>query len=217
MKYPIFNSIVNRIESELIKRNINVKSFKTWDENKINASGLEIIIDLSGASDYIRSLVINFDWDKFREIALARQLDGMEEHPLIADKPMISASIEPLIDIEVVWQFDPQKSQNMVPDKTGTNRLQAASEWMEAVNKEVNQLLSSDDIITRWHIEVEGDQYGRYLSTITLLSYFQYSLSNLGSLNETHRYVARKIQHLLYKTNKVIELADRILEKTAAA
>lgn len=216
MKYPIFNSIVNRIESELTKRNINIKSFKTWDENKINASGLEIIIDLANTSNFIKALTINFDWDRFRETVLARQLDGMEEHPLLQKETMVSTNIQPIIDIEVVWQFDEKKSQEKAPDKIGTSRLDAASLWMESISKEVNELLAADDIITRWHIEVEGDQYGKYLSAINLLSYFQYELKDLKSLNEVHQYLGRKIQHLLYKTNKVIQIADQTIESVAA-
>ena len=40
-------------------------------------------------------------------------------------------------------------------------------------------LLISDDIITRWHIEVDGDKDGKYLSAINLISYFQYSFTDL--------------------------------------
>lgn len=217
MKYPIFNSIINLIESELIKRNINIQSFRSWDESKINATGLEIQIDLQDTSNYIDSLMINFDWDRFRETNLAQQLDGMEAHPFLQDENAMKSTIEPLIDIEVVWQFDEEKSQEIVPTKIGNHRLEAASEWMEQISKQVNELLASDNIITRWHIEVEGDQYGRYLSAINLLSYFQYTLEDLKSLNEVHKYVSRKLQHLLFKTNKVIQIADQTIDKMAAA
>lgn len=216
MENPIFNSIINRIRSELNKRNIPIKQFRTWDEDRINASGLELIIDLQPSSDYIKELMINFDWDRFREIALARQLDGMEEHPLLSVKGWDPSPVEPLIDIEVVWKFDEKKTQELVPTKVGNTRLEAASEWMEKVSQEVNELLLSDDIITRWHIEVEGDKYGRYLSAINLISYFQYSLSDLKSLNEVHQYISRKIQHLLFKTNKVIKLSDNTITSVAA-
>ena len=77
MEYPLFNSIVRCIEKELENRDIEVTSFRTWDETKINASGLEIVINLRNTSQYIDSLRINFDWDRFREFSLARQLEGM--------------------------------------------------------------------------------------------------------------------------------------------
>ena len=76
IEYPIFNSVVNRIEAELIKYNVNLKSFKTWTEGSINATGLEIIAELP-SDELIKSVVINFDWDKFREASLARLMDGI--------------------------------------------------------------------------------------------------------------------------------------------
>jgi hypothetical protein len=217
MNYPIFKAIVNTIEAELLKRNIKIERFKTWDENTINATGLEIEIDLSQSSDYVRSLTFNFDWDRFREVSLARQLKGMEEHPFLSDDKLKRVSVDPMIDIEVVWHFDEDETQSFVPSKIGNNRLDAASEWMEAVTHNINTLLTTEDIITRWHIEVEGDQYGRYLSAIQLLSYFQYSLTRTQSYNDVNAYVKRRFRHLLYKTNKVIELADRTIAEAAAA
>lgn len=217
MKYPIFNSVINRIESELNQRNIKIKTFKTWDDNRINATGLEINIDLTDVSDYIKEMTINFDWDRFRETVLAQQLDGMEAHPFLQEKHLTSTKVSPIIDIELIWIFDQERSQSMVPETSGDRRMEAASKWMENVSKEVNELLLSDDIITRWHIEVEGDDYGKYLSAINLLSYFQYSLDNLESLNEVHQFVSHKLQHLLYKANKVIQKSDKILHQEAAA
>jgi hypothetical protein len=217
MNYPIFNSIVNTIETELLKRNIKIERFRTWDENTINATGLEIEIDLSTSSDFVHSITFNFDWDRFREVSLARQLKGMEAHPFLADKKLKSVKVDPIIDIEVVWNFDGDETQSLVPNKIGNNRLDAASEWMEAVTSNINTLLTTEDIITRWHIEVEGDQYGRYLSAIQLLSYFQYTLTRAQSLNDVHRTVKRRFRHLLYKTNKVIQISDDTINQTAAA
>lgn len=216
MNYPIFNSIVNLIETELNKRNADITHFKSWNEQKINAAGLEIEIALTERSHFIRDLVINFDWDRFRETTLARQLQGMEEHPLLKEEKNLSSTIAPIIDIEVVWKFDVDQAQKGVPSKVGDERLKAASDWMSDVSKEVNELLNSDEIITRWHIEIEGDEYGKYLSAINLLSYFQYSLGGFKSLNEIHEYVRRKLQHLLFKTNKVVQIANKRLQENAA-
>jgi hypothetical protein len=217
MEYPLFNSIVHCIEQELEDRSIDVTSFRTWDETKINASGLEIVINLRNTSEYIDSLRINFDWDRFREYSLAKQLEGMDEHPLLQKESMKSvSSIAPVLDIEVVWVFDPDKTQQKAPRKVGNERIESASKWMDSLNRKVNELLLADDIITRWHLEVEGDQHGKYLSAIHLLSYFQFTLSDHQDLDSIHSFVNRKIQHLLYKTNKVIKIADETIETQAA-
>lgn len=214
--YPLFHSITNCIKSELRKRKITTTKFRTWEEARINAAGLEIEIDLSEISSYIKHLQINFDWDIFREASLAKQLKGLEEHPLLRNKDLQISAVKPGIDIEIVWLFDDEKAQEIVPSKIGKQRLDYASEWMEQVSKNVNELLFSDDIITRWHIEVEGDEYGRYLSAINLLSYFYYSFEDLKQLNEVHNFISRRLQHLLFKTNKVITLSDNTIQEIAA-
>lgn len=216
MTYPIFNSVVNRIESELNKRDISIKTFKTWNEDRINATGLEIVIDLSNKAHFLKALSINFDWDRFRETVLARQLDGMEEHPFLQEENMVSTSISPLIDIEVTWLFDEQQSQPQVQAQTGVSRLEAASTWMERISAEVNELLAEDDIITRWHVEVEGDEHGKYLSAINLISYFQYTLTDLESLNAVHQFVGERLQELLLKSNQVMKKSDTIIKEVAA-
>lgn len=216
MTYPIFHSVVNCIESELNKRDINIKTFKTWNEDRINATGLEIVIDLAGKATFLKALSFNFDWDRFRETVLARQLEGMEEHPFLQEKNMVSASISPIIDIEVTWLFDEQKSQPKFDAENGNHRLEAAGKWMEQISAEVNELLAEDDIITRWHVEVEGDEYGRYLSAINLISYFQYTMEDLKSLNEVHGFVVRRLQNLLFKSNRILKIADKTLSGIAA-
>jgi hypothetical protein len=156
MTYPIFHSVANCIESELEKRDINIKTFKSWNEDRINATGLEIVIDLTDKSHYLKALSFNFDWDRFRETVLARQLEGMEEHPFLQEEHMVSTSISPVIDIEVTWIFDEQKSQPGINANNGNHRLETASKWMEQISSDVNKLLAEDDIITRWQIDVEG-------------------------------------------------------------
>lgn len=216
MTYPIFNSVVKRIESDLKKRNIAVNSFRTWDEDRINATGLEIEIDLNAESDFLRAVSINFDWDRFRETVLARQLEGMEEHPFLQEENMVSTSISPAIDIEMAWLFDEKAPHPQLAAHNGNHCLEAASQWMEEISKEVNQLLANDDIITRWHFEVEGDEDGKYLSAVNLLSYFQYQLSGLKSLNEVHDFVVKCLQELLVKARRVIKIADQTLKGQAA-
>lgn len=217
MTYPIFNSVVKQIKSELDSRGVNIKSFRTWNEDAINATGLEIIIDLGKRTDFIKELSFNFDWDRFRETVLAKQLEGMEEHPFLLEENMVSSTISPVIDIEVTWMFDEEKSQPSVSGKNGNRRLDAASEWMESISEEVNALLSDDDIITRWHIEVEGDEYGKYLSAINLISYFQYTMENLTTLNSVHDFVTSRLKELLLKSQKVMRISDDVLQTVAAA
>lgn len=216
MMYPIFNSVVKRIERDLNKRDVTINTFRTWNEDRINATGLEIEIDLNNKSNFLRALSINVDWDRFRETVLARQLEGMEEHPFLQNDNEISTSISPAIDIEIAWLFDEKAPYPQLAAHNGNHCLNAASRWMEDISTEVNDLLANDDIITRWHFEVEGDENGKYLSAVNLLSYFQYQLSDLGSLNEVHEFVVNCLQELLIKSNRVLKIAEQTLETQAA-
>ena len=216
MTYPIFNSVINRIESDLRERNISIKTFRTWNEDRINATGLEIEIDLHKRSNFLKALSINFDWDRFRETVLAQQLEGMEEHPFLHEDNMVSTTISPVIDIEVTWLFDEKAPHPQLAAHNGNHQLESASQWMEEISKEVNELLADDDIITRWHIEVEGTDSTKYLSAVNLISYFQYTLTELKSLNDVHAFVIRRLQELLVKSNKVLNIAEQTLQDQAA-
>lgn len=215
MQYPIFQSIVNRIRSSLGQRNINVVTFKTWEESKINAAGLEIVIDLKDSTTHLTHLSINFDWDSFREATLANTLTGTDGHPMLKARHLMESNIFPSIDIEIIWHFDVMNCQPQ-PGGGEDNRIRMANEWMDVASKRVNELLISDDIITRWHIEIDGDEHGKYLTAINLLSYFQFTIGELDSLNEVHDYVGRKLTHLLYKANKIIKIADESVMVNAA-
>ncbi len=216
MQYPIFQSVVNKINSSLNKRNINVVKFKTWEESKINAAGLEIVIDLEDSTNHLTHLSINFDWDSFREAALANTLNGTDGHPMLKNRRLTEVNVIPSIDIELVWHFDVNSCQPQTGNDNDNYRIQMASEWMERASKKVNELLISDDIITRWHIEIDGDQYGKYLTAINLLSYFQFTFDEVESLNEVHEYVGRKLAHLLYKANRIIKIVDESVVVHAA-
>ena len=87
---------------------------------------------------------------------------------------------------------------------------------MNDASERVNELLISDDIITRWHIEVDGDKDGKYLSAINLISYFQYSFTDIKSLTEAHKFIDRKLIHLLYKAKQVVEIVDETVQEHAA-
>lgn len=216
MQYPIFQSVVNKINASLNKRNINVIKFKTWEETKINAAGLEIVIDLHDSTNHLTHLSINFDWDRFREAALANQLSGTDNHPMLKAKHLREANVIPAIDVELVWHFNEKTCQPKNTNGDTNFRIQMASEWMDRASKEVNELLITDDIITRWHLEIEGDAHGKYLTAINLISYFQYTMEELKSLNEVQDLAARKLAHLLFKANKIIKIVDKTVATAAA-
>ncbi|MEX0773422.1 MAG: hypothetical protein WD038_09660 [Balneolales bacterium] len=215
MNYPIFNSIVKQIESELSNRSTKIANFRLWEEEAINATGLEFIIDLSKDTHQIKNVSINLDWDKFREARLAKQLKGMEKHPL-ANLPRISnAKVIPTIDVEIIWHFNEKAILVNARSFTGNQRIETASSWMDNINKEINASLPTDNMITRWHVEIEGDLKGKYLSNMSLISYLQYPLADSRSLNKIHQFVAEKIQQLLVRTNKVMQIAESTLKQVA--
>ncbi|MEX2600307.1 MAG: hypothetical protein WD355_01585 [Balneolaceae bacterium] len=209
--------MVNKIKASLDRRNIKVTKFRFWEETRINATGLEIEIDLSGSTRHLDSITFNFDWDRFKETRLAQQLEGTEKHPLLKSPHLTDVEIDPVIDIEVIWYFDVDKCQPKTTNGDSNYRINAASSWMSDTSREVNELLRKDDIITRWHIEIEGDEYGKYLTSINLISYFQLSLSEFESINNVHRYLERRIHNLLYKVNRVVRLADETVALPAAS
>jgi len=217
MQYPIFHSVVNKIKSSLSRSKITISKFKLWEETQINATGLEIWIDLEENTDHLRAVSINFDWDRFRETSIAKQLEGTEKHPLLKKPHLLETNVEPIIDIEVVWYFNEEKCQP-APDGSKENsnyRIDVASRWMSEASRQVNELLRSDDIITRWHLEIEGDENGRYLTAINLISYFQYKLSDLDSLNGVHLYIDKRVRDLLFKINRVIRITDSAVQVAA--
>jgi len=217
MHYPIFNSIVNTVKTQLGKRGIQSNTFKTWEDNKIHAIGLEMGIGLSSSSDYVESLAINFDWDSFRETSVARRMDGMKGHPFLRVEKLVEIDVSPTIDIEMTWLFNIDACQPHQAGREGNYRIEQASKWMESISMQINEMLKNENIITRWHIEIEGDEQGKYLSAINLISYFQYELSNARDLNELKIYVSRRLQDLLLKGNRVISMCDSILGESVAA
>lgn len=217
MYYPIFNSIVNTVKTQLGKRGIQSNSFKTWEDNKIHATGLEMEIGLSKSSNYISSLGINFDWDSFRETVIARNMNGMSKHPFLQIEQLADIDVSPTIDIEMTWIFDIESCQPQQVGKDGNYRIEQASQWMSDISKSINEMLKDENIITRWHIEIEGDEQGKFLSAINLISYFQYELSSINELNELQTVVSRRLQELLLKGNRVISKCDVILAKSLAA
>ncbi|HLR76875.1 MAG TPA: hypothetical protein VK106_04395 [Balneolaceae bacterium] len=214
MTYPIFNSFVNQIENEVSNKNINIKTFKTWHEDRINATGLEILTDVKRANNTIKEIAINFDWDRFREITLATQLKGLNEHPMLQDENIAGIEVEPKIDVEVSWIFNEQHAQIALHDEPENKRLKRVRNWMQAINKQLNELYNKKDIITRWHIELEGNG-NKYISTLSLISYFQYSFAHLNSLNEAHHYISKQLKELLLILKQVHNLSDSAIKSAA--
>ncbi|MDI6401559.1 hypothetical protein QLX67_06090 [Balneolaceae bacterium ANBcel3] len=215
MNYPIFNAIVNQVETRLSKRAIEVDHFRIWTEEKINAAGLEISMDLSDRSNHLKKLVINLDWDKFREASLARQMPGMEKHPFLKIPALSGNNITPYIDVETMWYFDEEVLYQKLDSTIGNRRMEAASQWMEFINKELKRILTEENIITRWHVEIEGDLHGRYVTDMSLISYMQYKLDKFTSINEINAYVEQNIQKILLRTQAIMKIASKTLEMAA--
>lgn len=217
MQYPIFNSFINRIKSDLFKKNIEPKEFTLWTEETINATGLELKIDLSDVSKYVKDVTINFDWDKFREVACARQLPGMEKHPLLNNKLLsVKKELNPNMDVEVTWNLNQNVILNDSSSEGSAWRIDLATQWMDSMNKNITESLPADYIISRWHIEVDGDEDGRYLSAMSLISYFQFTLSQLDNLNDILEFISKRLQLILVRSNRVIQIAENSAKSIAA-
>lgn len=214
MDYPIFDSIVNHIHGELKQRDLPIDKFKKWREEAINASGLEITIDLFEITPFISHVEIYMDWDKFREVRLAKQLNGMSKHPLLNTPNTPNSNIHPNIDVEVTWHFNEQMilDDELVDPNAG--KVEMASLWMQQVNERLNTLMPSDHVINRWHVEIEGSDEKKYLSDMNLISYLQYPMHNHNELNGIKKHVTRKIQELLFLTNRVVHVAESCFPNT---
>ncbi len=215
MNYPIFNAIVNQVEARLAKRSINVDHFRIWNEEKINATGLEIGMNLEDRSKHVKKLVINHDWDKFREAALAKQLPGMEKHPLLKVDTYTDKNLTPYIDVEVSWFFNEERLYRKLDSQVGNRRMEAAGQWMEYINRELKHVFAEDKLISRWHVEIEGDMHGRYVTDMSLISYMQFDLDHFTTLNDIHVHMEQSIQKVMLRTDAIIKIASRTMELAA--
>lgn len=214
-EYPLFESIINHISGSI--QDTSVNEFKRWNNDMINATGLELKADL-GKDKPVRVLTINFDWDRFKELTLAKQLN-FDNHPLLKEKNPILKNVKsanPGIEIEVIWHITPPSLGKIENSQLGDTRLKEASKWMQKISHEVNTLLVIDKVITRWHIDIEGDLHGRYISDAMLITYFHYDLGHLQTLEDLNRFVQRRINYLMYKTSKIIKIAGGIFKEIAA-
>src|SRR5699024_1069251 len=99
-----------------------------------------------------------------------------------------------------------------LPNVTESERLQRARNWMKVINKQLNKLYGTKDIITRWHIELEGSGNKKYISVLSLISYFQYSFSHLKSLNEAHQFISQRLRDLLLILKQVHNLSTMAIK-----
>jgi hypothetical protein len=207
MQYPIFNSIIKKIESELQGSGINPVKFRVWKDTTIHAIGLEMGIDVSDEKSGIREISINFDWDKYREVKMARQLKGMNQHPLLNKETLPISSIIPTIDVEISWNFDEVSITNNLRGATNDGRLEYASTWMKNINEHLNEILPTEKLISRWHLDVETDYNGKYVSSMSLITYFQYSLKNVDDINDIHTQISARLHTILNRSGRILKLA----------
>jgi hypothetical protein len=217
MQYPIFQAIINRIQSSLKEREIHDVRARIWTEKEIHATGLEIKVDLSDQSPWIKEASIHFDWDSFRERSLAKQLKGTSNHPFLSIPFLKSSTVPPNLDVEVSWAFDLESFQVANPNSKDLVAIDAASRWMEEINQILRTTFSSRSLLSRWHIEIMGDEKGRTLSSAQLITYYQFSLEHLKSLQDVHKTIDRRLIQLLFISRKVVESANGVLSHYAAA
>ncbi len=213
MNYPIFQSIVNTIRSDVESKHIRIENFRTWQDNTIFATGLELSIQLKPLTKFFDKLSINFDWDQYREYQIAKNLEGLDNHPLLETNELAKSIPKPTIDVELMWVFNSEKAQPVMTNGEGNYRMDFASSWMEQITQNQQLKLQQGPNITRWHVEIEGDKEGKYLSTIQLISYFQFNLSDLVNMQELQEFVQKSLKELLVRSSRVIQTSEDTITK----
>lgn len=208
MKYPIFNSVINKIQTELSSKEIKTEKFRVWTDSTINATGLETTINVSHEQSGIKELNINFDWDVYRELAVAKQLNGMEKHPLLKQKSISPLKYNPTIDVEISWIFDTNGIYNSLQSATNDEKIDYASRWMKSINDKLHLALPTEKLISRWHVDVTSGKDGKFVSAMCLITYFQYSLSTMLELNDIHSHITKVIQTILQRNIRVLKLVN---------
>ena len=212
MNYPIFLSIVNTIQSDVESKHIETESFRTWQDNTIFATGLELNINLERNTRYLKKLSINFDWDQYREFILADQLNGLDSHPLLDVDELKQAKTKPTIDVELMWTFNPENCQPNFKERKGNYRTDFASQWMDIISKRIHANFGPQTNVTRWHVEIEGDSEGKYLSNIQLISYFQFDLSKTIDMQDLQIFVQKSLKSLLVRSSRVVKISEALIE-----
>lgn len=210
MKYPIFNSVINKIQTELSFKEIKTEKFRVWTDSTINATGLETSINVSHEQTGIKELHINFDWDVYRELAVAKQLNGMGRHPLLKEESISPLKYNPTIDVEISWHFDTNGIYDSLHSATNEEKFEYASLWMKSINEKLHLALPTEKLISRWHVDVTSGKNGKFVAAMSLITYFQYSLSGMNELNDIHGQISKVIQSILQRNTRVLKLVNEV-------
>lgn len=167
----------------------------TWQNPSIHASGLDVKIPLQDS--ILKECQIHFDWDSFRERCMARQMDGMERHPLLKQPHLASNAVKAQLDIEVSWVFESPYKQ-----------VEPARKWITSMNETLKPLFSSLTALTRWHLELEGDSEEAQVTDTRLLTYVEFDMEGVTSINHLQRTIERRLVQLVFLTRKVMEAAQ---------
>ena len=141
----------------------------------------------------------------------------MNNHPFLKEGLKNLESIKPMLDVEVIWNLNPEVIMNLSNEITATSRLNWASEWMDNISKRSNFLLGNEDVMTRWHVEFEGDLNGRYVSNMSLITYYQVSLAESQSVSDINSAILKRLRRIQNITRKLVFLTSDCLPKAMSA
>ncbi len=167
----------------------------TWQNPSIHASGLDVKIPLDDPN--LKECQIHFDWDSFRERCMAKQMDGMEDHPLLKQPHLASNAVKPQLDIEVSWVFQSPYTQ-----------VEPARAWIASMNESLRPLFLSLTALSRWHLEIEGETEEALVTDTRLLTYVEFNMEGVTSINHLQRTIERRLVQLVFLTRKVMGAAQ---------
>ena len=124
------------------------------------------------------------------------------------------ANTKPNIDVELMLSFKPNQCQPKFKEGKGNYRMDFASLWMDLITQRIQSDFGSQSNITRWHIEIEGDDSGKYLSNIQLISYFQFDLGKTLDMQDLKMFVKKSLKSLLVRSSRVIKISEAIIEQS---
>ncbi|MDR9387808.1 MAG: hypothetical protein RI513_02245 [Balneolaceae bacterium] len=168
----------------------------TWQNPSINASGLDVKIPLNDPN--VKACHIHFDWDSFRERCMAKQMKGMEDHPLLTQPHLASNAVKPQLDIEVSWVFQSPYTQ-----------ADPARAWIASMNESLKPLFLSLTALSRWHLEIEGETEQSSVTDTRLLTYVEFDMEGVTSINHLQRTIERRLVQLVFLTRKVMGAAQQ--------
>jgi hypothetical protein len=63
-------------------------------------------------------------------------------------------------------------------------------------------------------VEIEGDNDGKYLSNIQLISYYQFDLSHTKDMQDLQHFVEKSLKSLLVRSSRIIKISEAIIEQS---